>query len=91
MSSAAEIIRSRKQEILDRWINRVLDQIPDARKRALPIIRNSVPDLLDALADALASDDNRDIIYESDRHGQERANYTDRNTLLIRSFGSTDY
>lgn len=77
MSSAAEIIRSRKQEILDRWINRVLDQIPDARKRALPIIRNSVPDLLDALADALASDDNRDIIYESDRHGQERANYTE--------------
>ncbi|WKN44653.1 sensor histidine kinase [Tunicatimonas pelagia] len=76
-NSAAEIIRVRKQEILDRWIGRVLNQIPDARKRTLPIIRNSVPDLLDALADALASDDNRDIVYESDRHGQERANYTE--------------
>ncbi len=76
-NSAATIIQARKQEILDRWIARVFKQIPEARDQPLPIIRNSVPDLLDALADTLASDDNRDVVFESYKHGRERANYTE--------------
>jgi signal transduction histidine kinase len=76
-SKGAKVIRTRKSEILDRWIEKVLEKIPEARENDLPVIKNSVPDLLDALADALESDDARDIVYESDQHGQERANYTD--------------
>jgi len=76
-SKAAKVIRTRKSEILDRWIEKVLEKIPEARQNDLPVIKNSVPDLLDALADALESDDERDVVYESDQHGQERANYTE--------------
>jgi len=76
-SKAAKIIRTRKEDILHRWVERVLEEIPESRQNDLPIIRNSVPDLLDALAEALESDDARDVVYESDQHGRERANYTE--------------
>ncbi|MEM6846147.1 MAG: sensor histidine kinase [Bacteroidota bacterium] len=75
-SQPSAVIRNRKQEILDRWVARVQDEIPDARERNRPIIIDGVPNLLDAMVDALASDDAREIVHQSQRHGRNRAHYT---------------
>jgi len=73
---AHKIISQNKQTILDRWIQKVKEEIPEADKHDTPVIRNNIPDLLDALIDALNSDDARNIVYRSESHGKERAEQT---------------
>lgn len=70
------IISGHKQAILDRWIAKVKEEIPEARNHKKPLLKNSVPHLLDALVDALRSDDARDVVYRSGEHGKERARLT---------------
>ncbi|WKN30665.1 sensor histidine kinase [Porifericola rhodea] len=81
--SAADIIRINKESILDRWTQSVLEEIPGAEKYNLPILKNNIPDLLDAMVDALASDDARDVVYKSESHGRERAHKTKYTILHI--------
>jgi signal transduction histidine kinase len=80
---AHQVIAQNKQSILDRWIQKVKAKIPEARKHEVPIIKNNVPDLLDALVDALKSDDARNVVYRSETHGKERAHETDYSLIQV--------
>ena len=81
--NASSIILSNKQMILHQWVEKVMEKIPEARKHDYPIIRNDVPHLLDALGDALESDDPRKIVYRSESHGKERAHETDYSLVQV--------
>ncbi|MFP4092709.1 MAG: ATP-binding protein [Cyclobacteriaceae bacterium] len=73
---ASKIISEKKGEILSGWIELVIKDIPDARHRKLPVLKNNIPKLLDALVEALSSDDARTLVFNSGTHGEERARET---------------
>lgn len=81
--NASSIILSNKQMILQKWVEKVKEKIPEARKHDYPIIRNNVPFLLDALGNALKSDDARKIVYRIEEHGKERALETDYSLVQV--------
>lgn len=77
MIKAYKTIAENKQLILNRWIARVQENIPGAQKYDTPVLKNNIPHLLDALVNALQSDDSRKVVYRSETHGEERARETD--------------
>ena len=81
--NASLVISDHKEKIIKRWIHKVKEEIPAAREHGKPILKNNVPDLLDALADALASDDARNVVYRSESHGKERAQETNYSLVQI--------
>ena len=80
---ASYIISENKSSIIERWIAKVRKEIPVAREHDLPILRNNVPDLIEALVDALRSDDARNMVYQSDSHGKERAEETNYSLVQV--------
>ena len=73
--STSDIIRHNKETILDQWIARVKEQVPEAKEHDQVALRNDVPDLLDDIAnhtDAQRSDQDSHNSYD---HGQLRATF----------------
>lgn len=81
--NASPVISENKDYIIEKWIQKVKEEIPVAREHGVPILRNNVPDLLDALVDALSSDDARNVVYRSESHGKERAQETNYSLVQI--------
>ncbi|MEK6478788.1 sensor histidine kinase [Catalinimonas sp. 4WD22] len=80
---AASIIGNNKEIIIDRWTSAVRDKIPDAKTQKLPVLKNNIPNLLNALVKALESDDARNTVFKSESHGRERAHKTQYTILHI--------
>jgi signal transduction histidine kinase len=79
----SERLRKSKEAILKLWEQRVRREIFAARHEAHPILIDTLPLLLDQLAEALDSDDPRSIALDGttacQEHGGERARVTDYN------------
>lgn len=80
---ASYVLTHYKESILNRWIEKVKEEIPAAREHGMPILKNNVPYLLDALTNALESDDARNVVYRSESHGKERAQETNYSLVQI--------
>lgn len=85
--NAAAIIKSNKKQIIDRWLEEVSKEIPDASDHREPILKNNIPDLLSSIVKSLEADDARNVVYRSQDHGKRRADETDyRIQDLIREY-----
>lgn len=78
-SRTAQRLRQGSARILERWTERVREQVPAARVQALPLLVNSLPELLERIAAAFESPEPHRVL-EADAeevaraHGRERAN-----------------
>lgn len=70
-----EILRNKKEEIISQWIKQLAENIPMTKFHDQPTIENSIPDLLDAMANALESDENKEVVFYSQSHGLNRSKY----------------
>ncbi len=77
--TVSEIIQQRKQEILDKWKDTLYKEMPVVSNYEESAIENSVPDLLDAMADALSAGEHDEVVFHSQEHGIERARFSNYN------------
>lgn len=49
----ANILRLKRNEIFDKWLEKVKKEIPVANNYKKTVIQNSVPDLIDSIVDVL--------------------------------------
>ena len=68
----SKILQNSKKDILNTWMDRLKNEIPEVNNHKKSAIENSVPDLIDALVDALESDDKSKILQHSQKPGLER-------------------
>lgn len=71
----AKIIRARKDEIVENWIEMVKQKIPEVKRHDKSAIENSVPDLIDAIVDVLESEDVESIKTHSQKHALQRSSF----------------
>ena len=69
----SEIILHRKEAILQRWISRVKEQMPEARDQGYVALRDDVPDLLEDIAANTGTGHSDQDTHESFNHGRIRA------------------
>ncbi|MDF9796977.1 signal transduction histidine kinase [Catalinimonas alkaloidigena] len=81
--SAANILSVNKKIIIERWTTSVRNKIPDAHQYNLPVLKNNIPNLIEALIIALESDDARNPVFKSESHGRERAHKTQYTIIHI--------
>ena len=53
------IIRQHKEQILQRWMDRVKQEVPEAKTHDYVALRDDIPDLLDNLVESIERDDQR--------------------------------
>src|SRR5690606_34552150 len=71
----AASLRSRAEEIADDWMNVVREFMPQMERLTVEELRNDIPKILEAVAEALASDDERGLEHlrrVSSEHGFSR-------------------
>jgi signal transduction histidine kinase len=73
--TVAELIRSRKDEILESWLDKLKVSIPEVNNHDKTAIENSVPDLIDAIVEALETGDVEKISSLSQKHALDRTNF----------------
>lgn len=73
--SIAEVIRNKKDEILERWKEQLLEEIPEVKRHDKSAIENSVPELIDALVKVLISNDDKKVVHISHRHALDRSRF----------------
>jgi signal transduction histidine kinase len=73
--TVAEVIRSRKDEILENWLEKLESSIPEVNNHDKSAVENSVPDLIDAIVDALETGDVEKISSHSQKHALDRTNF----------------
>jgi signal transduction histidine kinase len=86
ISDAGPNLHKLRDEIISRWEKAVRNDIPAAQKHDPRILRNSLPDFLDILAEALAGNvKQEELAHLSKVHARERANlpeYSIKQVLL---------
>lgn len=70
---AADIIEQEKDNIIQQWMESVETEIPHSKNYEEPTIMNSVPDLLEALIEAIRSRDVSHVATKGEAHGKQRA------------------
>lgn len=71
----AELIRSKKDQILKRWKEEVIQEIAEIKHYEKSAIENSVPQWIDALARVLDNEDDDQIAFRSQEHAIDRSQY----------------
>lgn len=69
----SDIIRNNKDLILERWLARVKEEVPEAQTHGYVALRNDVPDLLDDIANNIDKKLPHQDTHESYEHGRLRA------------------
>ena len=69
----SDIIRLNKERILEQWISRVKEQVPEAKEHGYVALRNDMPDLLDDIANNVEAHRSEQDTHESYDHGRLRA------------------
>ncbi len=69
----AEVVRKHKEEIIRRWLERIAGEIPEVTNYDESIIKNSIPDLIDAIIYALENPDTSRIPVYSQQHAMQRS------------------
>src|SRR5947207_2253551 len=75
LPEVAIALRDRKKEIIAAWRKKVVEVLPDADELTLAELKNSVPQLIDQIADALEASDptpTGQLLRSSPDHGQSR-------------------
>jgi signal transduction histidine kinase len=73
--AVAAALRASREEIVEAWQVKISSSLPDADSLTLAQLRNSIPDLLDQIADALESSrpgETRQLLRVSPEHGKFR-------------------
>src|SRR5689334_13790191 len=68
-------LRDRRKQIIAAWRKKVLEVLPEADELTLAQLKNSLPQLLDQIADALAASDpgpTAELVRSSPDHGHSR-------------------
>lgn len=81
--NTADILREKKDLILENWLRKVKEEIPMDRKYDKTAIENSVPDLIDSLIEILYTGDAVGIKSHSIKHGWQRTNHTSYSMIHI--------
>ena len=71
--STSDIIRQYKEDILEQWMTKVTEQVPEAKSHGRTALRNDLPDLLEDIAYNVESDRSDQDAHESFDHGRIRA------------------
>ena len=71
----SDIIRRNKEDILEQWIARVKEQVPESKEHGYVALRNDVPDLLNDIADNTDPERMEQDTHESYDHGRLRATF----------------
>ncbi len=75
LMTLAEYLHSKKDTILNNWLETIQEKIPEVKKHDETAIENSVPELLDAMVDKLVMDDESGISEHSQKHALDRSRY----------------
>ncbi len=73
--NTAEIIRSKKEDILNNWMETLIKNMPEVKNHDKTAIQDSVPDLIDAIVEVLISDEDGNIIAHSQKHALDRSRF----------------
>jgi hypothetical protein len=78
LPSASVRLKARREEVIERWAERVCKTIPAARAQSESQLRNSLPKFLERLAAALSPERPRPVSFEdlndvSQDHGRQRS------------------
>lgn len=69
----SEILKKEKEVIIDRWIDDLHLQIPSVKNYEDAALHNSIPDLLEAMIEAVKIQRRDGVVFHSQSHGQGRA------------------
>lgn len=75
--NAADIIEREKDHIIQQWVETVETEIPHSQEYEQPTIMNSVPDLIDALVEAIRSQDVNHIKVRGETHARQRVSFSE--------------
>jgi signal transduction histidine kinase len=81
--TASEFIRENKSLILEKWLERLGMEIPAVLGHDKSAIENSVPDLLDAIVDALEANNTSSLVYTSKEHGKQRLEFKEYSLVHV--------
>src|SRR5262245_60026651 len=87
LPEVAAALRKRKDQIVQAWRKKAVEVLPQADELTLKQLRNSIPGLIDQIAEALEASDPRpthELIRNSPEHGETRFHQNfNLNELLI--------
>ncbi len=72
---ASKILAEKKKYIIERWIEKLKNEIPGIAKHKKTAIEDSIPGLLDAIIIQLDKKEEDKIIFNSKKHGLVRASF----------------
>lgn len=75
MMDAARVIRKKKDQIVEDWLKLLKKEIPEVKEYKKSAIENDVPDLLDALVQALEEGNKEPLLNAGKEHGEQRVSF----------------
>jgi len=71
----SHIIQANKDQILERWLNRVKEEIPESDAHQKYSVRNNIPILIDDLCELLENGKYTSRLHSSKDHGEKRSDF----------------
>jgi len=71
----ADVIKKRKEEIIDKWVNRLSDELAVVHSMDDAATKDSMPELLESLAEALLASEHKEVVFHSRHHGRQRTEF----------------
>ena len=81
--NAAQVLLKHKEQILDNWLNKVNDEIPESDSHQRFFIRNNIPQLIDDLCHLLESPDDSYALHSSKSHGEKRSDFKNYSLMHV--------
>jgi signal transduction histidine kinase len=80
---ASHTIQEYKNQILERWLDRVNEEIPESDAHQQYSVRNSIPILIDDLCDLLENGKYNSRLHSSKDHGERRSDFDNYSLMHV--------